>query len=55
MNERKKKVYYCFNHVLVIAYDDATCVEYARISSQWRMGNRHDFEHLFWCYELKRL
>ncbi len=47
MNERKKKGYYCFYHVLMIAYCDATCVEYASISSPWRMGNLHDFEHLF--------
>jgi hypothetical protein len=26
----------------VIAYGDATRVEYASISSQWRMGNRDD-------------
>lgn len=38
MREEKKKGYCCFNHVLVIAYGGATLVEYASISSQWRMG-----------------
>jgi len=37
MDEKINKKSYWFGHVLVFTHEGATCVEYASISSQWKM------------------